>query len=116
MVCKWAKMTGFSGWSLTDIAKGAGGVWAVFCNFLFVFLEGHVFMRVHDACLQGSYGHGKPGKVMELKNGHFQAWKSQGKNLNHKSFGKVMEICYNHIIYAEFEIINMLFKERRSKY
>jgi len=27
-----------------------------------------------------------------------------------------MEMCYNHIIYAEFEIINMIFKERRSKY
>jgi len=27
-----------------------------------------------------------------------------------------MEICYNHVfIYAEFEIINMFFKERRSK-
>jgi len=46
----------------------------------------------------------RPGKVME-------------KILNHKSFGKVMEICYNHMfIYAEFEIINMFFKERRSKY
>jgi len=45
----------------------------------------------------------RPGKVKE-------------KNLNHKSFGKVMEICYNHIIFAEFEIINMFFKERRSKY
>jgi len=39
------------------------------------------------------------------------------KNLNHKSFGKVMEICFNHMfIYAEFEIINMFFKEKRSKY
>jgi len=27
-----------------------------------------------------------------------------------------MDICYNHIIYAEFEIINMFFQERRSKY
>jgi len=46
----------------------------------------------------------RPGKVME-------------KNLNHKSFRKVMEICYNHMfIYAKFEIINMFFKERRSKY
>jgi len=28
-----------------------------------------------------------------------------------------MEICYNlMLIYAEFEIINMFFKERRSKY
>jgi len=44
----------------------------------------------------------RPGKVME-------------KNLNHKSLGKVMEMCYNHIIYAEFEIINLFFKERRSK-
>jgi len=33
---------------------------------------------------------------------------SPGKNLNHKSFGKVMEICYNRMfIYAEFEIMNM---------
>jgi len=39
----------------------------------------------------------RPGKVTE-------------KNLNHKSFGKVLEMCYN------FEIINMFFKERRSKY
>jgi len=46
----------------------------------------------------------RPGKVME-------------KNLNHKSFGKVMEICCNHMfIYAEFEIINMFFKEKRSKH
>jgi len=28
-----------------------------------------------------------------------------------------MEMCYNHMfIYAEFEIINMFFKERRTKY
>jgi len=45
--------------------------------------------------VQGSYGHGKPGKVMDFLNGYFQAWKSHGKNLNHKSFGKVMKICYN---------------------
>jgi len=39
------------------------------------------------------------------------------KNINHKSFGKVLEICYNLMfIYAEFEIINMFFEERRSKY
>jgi len=45
---------------------------------------------------------------MEFLNGHFQAWKSHGKNLNHQTFGKVMEICYNHVfIYAEFEIINI---------
>jgi len=63
--------------------------------------------------MQGSYGHGKPGKVMEFYNGNFQAWKSHGKNLNHKRFGKVMEICYNHVfICAEFEIINMFEKER----
>jgi len=30
---------------------------------------------------------------------------------------KVMEMCYNHVfIYAEFEIMNIFFKERRSKY
>jgi len=28
-----------------------------------------------------------------------------------------MEMCYNHVfIYAEFEIMNMFFKERHSKY
>jgi len=48
---------------------------------------------------------------MEFLNGHFQAWKSHGNNLNHQSFGKVMEICYNHIIYAEFEIINVFLKK-----
>jgi len=38
------------------------------------------------------------------------------RNLNHKSFEKVMEICYSHMfIYAEFEIINIFFQERRSK-
>jgi len=43
---------------------------------------------------------------------HFQAWKSHGKNLNHKSLGKVIELCYNHMfIYAAFEIINMFFNE-----
>jgi len=43
-------------------------------------------------------------KVME------KSWKSPGKNLNHKSLGKVMEICYDHMfIYAEFEIINTFF-------
>jgi len=47
---------------------------------------------------------------MDFLNGHFQAWKSHGKNLNHKSFEKVMEMCYNHVfIYAEFEIIDMFF-------
>jgi len=31
-----------------------------------------------------------------------------GKNLNHKGFGKVMDICYNHmLIHTEFEIINV---------
>jgi len=46
----------------------------------------------------------RPGKVME-------------QILIIKVFGKVMEICYNHMfIYAEFEIINMFFEERRSKY
>jgi len=30
------------------------------------------------------------------------------KNLNHKRFGKVMKMCYNHMfIYAEFEICNV---------
>jgi len=41
----------------------------------------------------------RPGKVME-------------KNLNHKSFEKVMELCYNHMfIYAEFEIINVFLRK-----
>jgi len=31
------------------------------------------------------------------------------KNLNPKSFGKVMEICYHMFIYGEFEITNMFF-------
>jgi len=55
-------------------------------------------------------------EVVEFQNGHFQAWKSHGQNLNHKSFGKVMEVCYRMFIYAEFEIINMFSEERRSKY
>jgi len=45
----------------------------------------------------------RPGKVME-------------KNLNHKSFGKVMEMCcYHMFIYAEFEIINMFFERKTLK-
>jgi len=47
---------------------------------------------------------------MEFKNGRFQAWRSHGKNVNHKSLGKVMEMFYNHMfIHAEFKIINMFF-------
>jgi len=46
--------------------------------------------------LQSSYGHGKPGKVMDLKNVHLQAWKSPLKK-NHKRFGQVMEMCYIHM-------------------
>jgi len=50
---------------------------------------------------------------MEFYNGHFQAWKSHEKNVNHKSFGKVRVMCYNHMfIYAEFKLMNMFFKER----
>jgi len=46
-----------------------------------------VIVRVNR---QGSYRHGKPGKVLEL-------------NSNPQSFGKVMEMCYIHMfIYAEF--------------
>jgi len=52
---------------------------------------------------------------MEFLNGHFQAWKSHGKNLDYKSFGKVMEICYNHMfIHAEFEIMNILKKDAQN--
>jgi len=41
----------------------------------------------------------RPGIVME-------------KNVNHKSFGKVTEMCYNHMfIYAEFKIINVFLKK-----
>jgi len=44
----------------------------------------------------------RPGKVLE-------------KTFNHKSFGKVMEICYNHMfIYAEFEIICFLKKDAQN--
>jgi len=46
----------------------------------------------------------RPGEVME-------------KNVNHTSFGKVLEMCYDHMfICAEFKIIYMFFKERCSKY
>jgi len=56
-------------------------------------------------------------KLWNFLNGHFQAWKSHGKNLNHESFGKVMKMCYSHMfIYTEFEIFTEFFKERRSKY
>jgi len=34
------------------------------------------YKSVHNSKLQGSHGHGKPGKVMEIVNGYFQAWKS----------------------------------------
>jgi len=66
---------------------------------------------------QGSYGHGKPGKVMEFVNGYFQVWKSHGKKIfkSHmfwKSLGNLLYMC----IYAEFLIINSLLKEWRSKY
>jgi len=38
------------------------------------------------------------------------------KNLNHKHFGKVMEISYNHMFTsAEFTIIHMFFLKKRSK-
>jgi len=37
---------------------------------------------------QGSYGHGKPGEIMEFKNGYFQSWKSPWKKCDPKSFGK----------------------------
>jgi len=78
-------------------------------QWFFCLAKGRIY-TIHKDSLQGSYGHGKPGKVMEFLNCYFQAWKSQGKNLNHKSLGKVMEICYNHIfIYGEFEIINTFF-------
>jgi len=52
------------------------------------------------------------------KSWHFKMVISRsGKKLNHKSLGKVMNMCYNHMfIYAEFEIIIMFFQKRRSKY
>jgi len=46
-------------------------------------------------------------EVMEFYNVNFQAWKSHGKNLNHKSCGKVMEMCYHMFTDAEFKIINV---------
>jgi len=58
----------------------------------------------------------RPGKVMEKTSNHKSFGKVMEKTSNHKSFGKVMEICFNHVfVYAEFEIINIFFKERRSK-
>jgi len=30
---------------------------------------------------QGPYGHGKPGEIMEFKNGYLQAWKSPCKQI-----------------------------------
>jgi len=51
-------------------------------------------------------------------NGYFQGWKSHWKKKNPKSFGKVMDHFLNiyMLIYALFEIIMMLLKERRSKF
>jgi len=66
---------------------------------------------------------GDIGRVRTLMENLEKSWNfkmvisSHGKNLNHKSFGKVLSMCNNHMfIYAEFEIIYMFFKERRSKY
>ena len=39
---------------------------------------------------QGSYGHYKPGKVIEIQNS--RPWKSYGKQYFSQSFGKVIEI------------------------
>ena len=47
---------------------------------------------------QGSYGHYKPGKVMEIQNANSRPWKGYGKQYFSQSFGKVMEIASN-IIY-----------------
>jgi len=38
--------------------------------------------------MQGSYGHGKHGKVLKLTNGYFQALKSPGKNIIPKALEK----------------------------
>jgi len=66
---------------------------------------------------QGSYGRGKPGKVMEFKKCLFPDLEKILKKCNPKSFGKVMDICYIHMfINPEFEIISMFLKESRSKY
>ncbi|TNN83334.1 hypothetical protein EYF80_006315 [Liparis tanakae] len=78
------------------------------------------------------YGNESAGEEQpfNLYTGSWKTWKSHGilkwsftglekswKNFNHKSFGKVMETCSNHMfIYGEFEIINIFFKERCSKY
>jgi len=42
----------------------------------------------------------------------FPGLEKSWQKCNHKSFGKVMNICYNHmVIYDEFEIINMFLKK-----
>jgi len=75
-----------------------------FLNFLFFYRDFSFVMEIWFKVLEKSWNFkmviSRPGK----------------KNLNHRSFGKVMEICYHMFIYAEFEIINMFFKERCSKY
>jgi len=64
---------------------------------------------VAEGSLQGSYDHEKLGKVMEFLNDYFQAWKSPRNKLDSKSFGKVIEMFYIHmIVYAEFEIITLI--------
>jgi len=50
---------------------------------------------------QGSYGNGKPGKVMEFENGYLQSWGEK----NQKNHGHLL---YS---YVHFIIMNMLFKE-----
>jgi len=62
-------------------------------------------------------GSWKTWKIHGILKWSFPGLENSWKNLNHKSFGKVKEICSNHVfIYAEFEIIRMFFKERRLEY
>ena len=51
-------------------------------------LSGDILLIV----IQGSYGHYKPGKVMEILNANSRPWKSYGKQYLSQSFGKVMEM------------------------
>jgi len=48
--------------------------------------------------IQGSYGHGKPGKVMEFKKWLFPGLeKSLKKMLSQKFWEKVMDMCHKYM-------------------
>jgi len=65
--------------------------------------------------IQGSYGHGKPGKVKKSWNFKMvisRSGKLCGKKFYHKRFGKVTDICdINMFICTEFEIIITIHKQ-----